>query len=128
VPRILLFVFLVFTFTATLRALPLAEGKTKWLGCVYSAPQAEGFAEYWNQVVPENAGKWGSVEGTRDVMNWGPLDEAYATARENGFPFRFHVLVWGSQQPNWVETLPPEEQLEEIEEWFAAVAERYPDM
>ena len=100
----------------------------KFLGNIYSSSQRTDFEDYWNQVTPENAGKWGSVEGTRDNMNWTGLDAAYALAKDNGFPFRFHVLIWGNQQPSWIETLPAAEQLEEIEEWFAAVAERYPDI
>lgn len=107
---------------------PLATGRSKFLGCVYSTTQAPNFELYWNQVTPENAGKWGSVERTRDVMNWGSLDAAYNFAKDNGFPFRFHVLIWGNQQPAWIESLPVNEQLEEIKEWFAAVAERYPDI
>jgi endo-1,4-beta-xylanase len=108
--------------------LPIARNKTKFLGNIYSTSQLPRFTEFWNQVTPENAGKWGSVEGTRDNMNWGALDNAYALAKDNDFPFRFHVLVWGNQQPNWITNLPAEEQLEEIEEWFAAVAARYPDI
>ena len=106
----------------------LAAGLDKFLGCAYSNAQATNFTNYWNQVTPENAGKWGSVEGTRDAMNWGGLDAAYNLAKSNGFVFRFHVLIWGNQQPAWIESLEPAEQLEEIEEWFAAVAERYPDI
>jgi endo-1,4-beta-xylanase len=107
---------------------PIAVGQDKWLGNIYSPRQAENFADYWNQVTPENAGKWGSVERNRDNMNWTQLDAAYNLAKDNGFPFRFHVLIWGNQQPNWMENLSAEEQLEEIREWFAAVAERYPDI
>ncbi len=107
---------------------PIARDKPKFLGNVYSPAQAPRFAEYWNQVTPENAGKWGSVESTRDVMNWNQMDAAANLARENGFPFKFHVLVWGNQQPTWIKSLSPTEQLEEIEEWFEAVAERYPDL
>lgn len=107
---------------------PIAEGKDKWLGNIHATSQLPDFTQYWNQVTPENAGKWGSVERNRDEMNWNELDAAYALARDNGYPFRFHVLVWGNQQPGWIEDLEPEEQLEEIEEWFAAVAERYPDI
>ena len=106
----------------------LGTGHDKYLGGVHSPAQLPNFTSYFNQVTPENAGKWGSVEGTRDVMNWDGLDAAYAFAKENGFPFKMHTLIWGNQQPAWIETLPPEEQLEEIEEWFAAVAERYPDI
>tara|TARA_R110000868_G_scaffold408293_3_gene690940 strand:- start:217 stop:2589 length:2373 start_codon:yes stop_codon:yes gene_type:complete len=107
---------------------PIAYGRTKFLGNIYSSAQIPRFNEYWNQVTPENAGKWGSVEGTRDVMNWGGLDAAYALAKDNGFPFRFHILIWGGQQPGWINDLEPAEQLEEIEEWMDAVAARYPDM
>jgi len=107
---------------------PLAEGGTKYLGNIYSPSQINGFERYWNQVTPENAGKWGSVEGTRDNMNWAGMDAAYQLARDNGFPVRFHVLIWGNQQPGWIENLPPNEQLEEIEEWFQAIATRYPDL
>ncbi|MDZ7723897.1 MAG: endo-1,4-beta-xylanase [candidate division KSB1 bacterium] len=86
------------------------------------------FESYWNQVTPENAGKWGSVEGNRDNMNWSGLDAAYNLAKDNDFPFHFHVLVWGAQQPNWLDSLSSEEQLAEIREWFEAVAERYDDI
>ncbi|MAL17869.1 MAG: hypothetical protein CL670_12355 [Balneola sp.] len=107
---------------------PIAEGKAKWLGNVHSSTQLERFLDYWNQITPENSGKWGSVEGTRDEMNWDQLDAAYNLAKNNELPFRFHVLVWGSQQPGWINDLTPEEQLEEIEEWFQAVNDRYPDI
>ena len=107
---------------------PIATGQPKFLGGVSSPSQALNFTAYWNQVTPENAGKWGSVENTRDVMSWGALDTAYALAKNNGFPFRMHTLIWGNQQPAWIEALPQAEQLEEIEEWFAAVATRYPDI
>lgn len=107
---------------------PLASGQQKFLGSVHSPTQIPGFASYWNKVTPENAGKWGSVEAVRDQMDWSGLDAAYQFARSHGFPFQMHVMIWGNQQPEWVETLPPKEQREEIEEWFAAVAQRYPDL
>ena len=107
---------------------PIAEGKAKHLGNIYSSSQLPEFNHYWNQVTPENGGKWGSVERTRDQMNWTDLEAAHKLARENGFPFRFHVLIWGNQQPSWIEDLPVEEQREEIEEWFAAIAEKFPDL
>lgn len=107
---------------------PIAKGQSKFLGNVYSSSQAPGFTNYWNQVTPENAGKWGSVEGTRDQYNWSGLDAAYQLAKDNGFPFKLHVLIWGAQQPEWIETLPAAEQLEEIKEWMDTVSARYPDI
>jgi endo-1,4-beta-xylanase len=112
----------------TPRGPALAAAQDKFLGGAYSGAQLPNFAAYFNQVSPENAGKWGSVEAERDVMTFDGLDAAYQFAKDNGFPFKMHVMVWGNQQPAWIEALPPEEQLEEIREWFAAVSERYPDL
>jgi endo-1,4-beta-xylanase len=119
---------------------PMALDQPKFLGGVSSPPQDLNMTAYFNQVTPENAGKWGSVEATRDVMNWTQLDTAYNLAKNNllkapgdprdgsphPLPFRLHTLVWGNQQPAWIESLPPDEQRAEIEEWFAALAARYP--
>ena len=113
-------------FTPT--GVPIAQGLSKFLGNVYSNPQKPFFKNYWNQVTAENGGKWGSVEGTRNVMNWAELDSAYKLAKDNGFVYKHHNLIWGSQQPTWIENLPPAEQLAEIEQWFSLVAARYPDL
>lgn len=83
---------------------------------------------YFDQITPENSAKWGSVEAVRDVMDWTQLDVAYNFAAEHGLIFKFHTLFWGQQQPAWLAALPPAEQLEEIHEWLAAVAERYPNL
>jgi endo-1,4-beta-xylanase len=85
-------------------------------------------ATYFNQITPEDAGKWGSVEAARDVMDWSGLDQAYQFARQHGFPFKLHTLIWGQQAPAWLNELPAAEQLEEIEEWMALLAARYPDV
>ena len=111
---------------------PIAAGKPKFIGNIYSGNQVENFEYYWNYVIAENAGKWGSVEQTRDVMSWGGLDASYALAQEiaeeNDIPYNFHVLMWGAQQPAWINDLEPAEQIEEIREWVGLVANRYPDM
>lgn len=85
------------------------------------------FSQYWNQITPENEGKWGSVEATRDSYNWGPLDRIYDYARQRGIPVKAHTLVWGSQAPNWINNLSAAEQAAEIEEWIRDYCERYPD-
>jgi GH35 family endo-1,4-beta-xylanase len=98
-------------------------GQDKWLGSVneFTRPL---FTQYFNQVTPENAGKWGSAAGTSRTaaMRWANLDAAYNFAQANEFPFNFHVLVWGNQQPTWMAALPAEEQLLEIHKWLAGAA------
>jgi endo-1,4-beta-xylanase len=105
---------------------PLAAGLDKFLGCSFGPDSRNDFAGYWNQITPENAGKWGSVEGSRDNMVWTNLDEAYQLAMDSNFVFKHHVLVWGAQQPNWIAALDSAQQREELTEWFDAVAGRYP--
>jgi GH35 family endo-1,4-beta-xylanase len=104
-------------------------GEDKWLGNVNTFTQPQ-FLQYFNQVTPENAGKWQSAAGTTRTaaMRWTQLDQAYNFARTNDFPYNFHTLLWGNQQPTWMWSLPPAEQLDEIKKWFSAVALRYPDM
>jgi endo-1,4-beta-xylanase len=104
---------------------PIANGKSKFLGCEWDYTQAPFFAGYWNQVTPGNAGKWGSVEGTRDVMNWTVLDSTFKVAQKYKLPIKAHTLIWGAQQPSWIGSLSATEQRQEIEEWYAALAARY---
>ena len=105
----------------------LAKNKCKFLGNVIANTTPANFKSYWNQVTPENAGKWASVEATRDVMNWTALDNAYQYAKENHVPFKQHTLVWGQQQPGWLSTLTAAEQKQEVEEWIKSFSERYPE-
>lgn len=104
---------------------PIATGKNKFLGSAYSTPQAPNFERYFNQVTPENAGKWGSIEGTQGVYNFAEVDRAREFAKVNGFPFRFHVLVWGAQQPTWLKPLSDAQKVEKVKAWFQAVANHY---
>jgi len=103
----------------------LATGKSKYLGCEYDANEATNFDKYWNAVTPGNAGKWGSVEGTRGTFNWTDLDKAYAQAVAVNGVFRMHNLIWGAQQPTWMKGLPDTTQLREIKKWYAAVATHF---
>ena len=106
----------------------IAAGQNKFLGNIIPGAVPTGFGTYWNQVTPENAAKWGSVEATRNVMNWTQLDTAYNYAQANGLKFKAHTLVWGSQYPAWITGLTPAEQRAEIEEWMTLLAARYPNL
>nr|AQQ75213.1 GH10 Xylanase FN3 FN3 CBM2 [uncultured bacterium]AWD75445.1 xylanase [uncultured bacterium] len=107
----------------------IAAGKSKFLGNVTANSVPSNFGTYWNQVTPENATKWGSVEGTRNQMNWAAADAAYNWAQQNGYPFKFHTFIWGSQYPNWLTNsgLTQAQQRAEIEQWMQLACQRYPN-
>lgn len=86
------------------------------------------FHEYWNQVTHENGTKWATVEGRRGKFDWRAADIAANYAKEHGFPFKFHTFVWGSQYPDWVNNLTPEERYEAIVAWMDEAKSHYPDL
>ena len=112
--------------SAGLAQAQMAVGKTKFLGNIIAGNPPGSFSTYWNQVSPENAGKWGSVEPVRGQMNWNQLDAAYNYARSNGFPFKQHTFVWGSQEPGWIGGLSAPQQAQEVEDFIRQYCQRYP--
>jgi endo-1,4-beta-xylanase len=100
----------------------------KFVGNITTRGQVRSdFIDYWDQITPENEGKWGSVEGTRGRMNWAGLDAAYNYAKQHNIPFKQHTFVWGAQQPGWIGGLSQADQRAEVEEWIRLYCERYPD-
>jgi endo-1,4-beta-xylanase len=106
---------------------PIAAGKSKFFGSEWDFTQEVNFSNYWNQVTPGNAGKWGTVEGTRGSWDWSVLDSTYNYAKRNKFLFKDHNLIWGQQQPSWISSLDSATQRQEIEKWFSALATHYSD-
>jgi endo-1,4-beta-xylanase len=106
----------------------ISAGKGKFLGNVWGSIGSPplNYDRYWNQITPENASKWVSVEGTRNSYNWTRLDEIYNYCTTKGYPFKFHTLIWGQQYPTWLTGLDSLGQAQEIEEWIRLVGERYP--
>jgi endo-1,4-beta-xylanase len=103
--------------------------RKKFAGNITTGGQVRSdFAMFWDQITPENEGKWGSVEATRDQMNWAGLDRVHDYAKQHNLVFKQHTLVWGSQQPGWLGGLSQQEQREEVEEWIRLFCERYPDV
>ncbi len=103
---------------------PLAKGKSKFLGSSMSSVRSD-FATYWNQVTPENAGKWGSVEGSQGNYDWSALDIVYNYAIGESLRYKHHNLVWGSQQPSWITSLDSAAQRAAVDDWINQVAQRY---
>jgi endo-1,4-beta-xylanase len=80
------------------------------------------FAKYWDQITPENSGKWGSVQGSpTGAFNWSALDAVYSYAETNHIIFKQHTFVWGSQQPSGTPTLA------QVENWIKSFCQRYPN-
>ncbi len=120
-------------FTVNVNA-QLSKNPDKFLGNIttrYSMDVngiSEKYYQLWNQVTPENESKWGSVEGTRGRFNWGS-DTPFNYAKQYGFTYKFHALVWGAQYPNWFTgSLPVDERYNAIVNWFNEVKKHYPSL
>jgi endo-1,4-beta-xylanase len=80
------------------------------------------FHRHWDQITPENAGKWGSVQpNPSGGFNWGTLDAIYDYTERNGIAFKQHTFIWGSQQPNGS---IGEAQ---VKNWMTQFCQRYPN-
>ena len=93
-------------------------GNITTVGNVEAGNGIPAYYTLWNQITCENESKWASVEGTRGSFNWGGAERAFNYAKQHHFTHKFHALVWGSQYPNWLESLSPKERFAAITNWF----------
>lgn len=80
------------------------------------------FSRHWNQITPENAGKWGSVQSSAGSgFNWRTLDAIYDYAEANDIIFKQHTFIWGTQQPGG--------SINEaaVKNWMTEFCTRYPN-
>jgi GH35 family endo-1,4-beta-xylanase len=61
--------------------------------------------KYFNTITQGNAGKWDSDEATRNVVTMQASDRIDQFAIDHNMRVRQHNLIWGSQQPSWVNTM-----------------------
>lgn len=81
------------------------------------------YSDYWDQVTPENAGKWGSVQGSpTSDFDWTTLDAIYDYATSKRIVFKQHAFLWGTQQPE------PQSSITEshVKAWMNEFCSRYP--
>ena len=123
IPVVLLAVTMI-VFTSASDA-QLAKGQKKFFGSSLG-PMRPTFTSYFNQITPENDGKWGSVEGAQGNFSFTALDNIYQLAIGNGYPYKHHNLVWGNQQPSWITSLDSAGQRAAVLQWIDTVAARYP--
>lgn len=104
----------------------LAKNSCKFLGNIITNSVPSDFTTYWNQASPENSGKWSSIQSSvkSTTYNWSGFDVVYKWGKQTGNPVKFHVLVWGGQQPSDAGSAT----LADIQRWFTAVHARYPDL
>ena len=80
------------------------------------------YSDHWNQLTPENAGKWGSVQRTvTSAPNYAALDALYDYTQRKGILFKEHTFVWGSQQPSG--DITPAD----VQSWMRGFCTRYPN-
>lgn len=107
----------------------LAGSNSKFLGNIIGYPSniPANFDDYWSQVTPENAGKWGALEPSHGNWNWGPLDQIYNYAQSHGIIFKEHTFVWGNQEPDWIDNLGEAAQRGALEYFIKTFFQRYPN-
>jgi GH35 family endo-1,4-beta-xylanase len=88
-------------FDANVFLAPLAPGDT-----TSTAARYQNFVNtYFNILVPSNMGKWQPNENTQGVPTMGHVDTILDYARAHDMNVRMHNLIWGNQQPPWINTL-----------------------
>lgn len=60
----------------------------------------------FDMVTPGNEMKWDTTEPSNGTFNFGPGDQIVAFAQAHNQRVRGHNLVWQSQLPSWVSSLP----------------------
>jgi len=85
-------------------------------------PAYIGQGKLFNQVTPENAGKWGSAEPTEGNFRWSVLDAMFNRAESEPLMTKQHCFVWGQQQPDWVNDSNAKTA---VTNWMHAFMQRY---
>jgi endo-1,4-beta-xylanase len=63
-------------------------------------------SQQFNMVTPGNEMKWDTTEPSNGTFNFAPGQQIVSYAQANGERVRCHNLVWDSQLPSWVSSLP----------------------
>lgn len=88
-------------FDADVFLAPVSPGDT-----ASTAARYQNFInQYFNILVPSNMGKWQLNESTQGQPTMNHVDTILNYAQSHHMNVRMHNLIWGNQQPAWVNTL-----------------------
>ncbi|ACU73788.1 glycoside hydrolase family 10 [Catenulispora acidiphila DSM 44928] len=90
----------------------LAEAQNRYFGTALTDGDLNNSAEtniagpQFDMVTPGNEMKWDTTEPSNGSYNFGPGDQILSWAQAHNDRVRGHNLVWHSQLPGWVNSLP----------------------
>jgi endo-1,4-beta-xylanase len=90
----------------------LAEAKGRYFGTAMTQSMLSNSTvtnlagAQFDMVTPGNEMKWDTTEPSNGSYNFGPGDQIVSFAQSHGMRVRGHNLVWHSQLPSWVSSLP----------------------
>jgi len=118
--------------TAANPTLPqLAEAQGRYMGGeittnLLSNPTVTTLAgTQFDMITPGNEMKWDTTEPSRGTFNFGPGDQIVAFATSHSMRIRGHNLVWHSQLPGWVSSLPLNQVQAALENHITSEATHY---
>jgi endo-1,4-beta-xylanase len=82
-------------------------------------------SQQFDMVTPGNEMKWDTTEPSNGTFNFSPGDQIVAYAKANGEQVRCHNLVWQSQLPSWVSSLPSNQVQAAMETHITTEATHY---
>jgi endo-1,4-beta-xylanase len=109
----------------------LAEAKGKYIGnsmtqnLLSNATVTSVAGSQFDMVTPGNEMKWDTTEPSRGAFNFGPGDQIVTFARSKAMRVRGHNLVWHSQLPAWVSSLPVNQVQAAMENHITTEATHY---
>jgi endo-1,4-beta-xylanase len=113
----------------TLRALAEAQGRYFGTALTQSnltdAPLVAVAGTQFDMVTPGNEMKWDTTEPSNGSYNFGPGDQIVAFAQAHSQRVRGHNLVWSSQLPSWVTSLPTNQVQAAMEAHITTEATHY---
>jgi endo-1,4-beta-xylanase len=108
-----------------------AEAKSKYFGTALvqsnlSNSTLVGVAtSQFDMMTPGNEMKWDTTEPSNGTFNFGPGDNLVSFAQSHSMRVRGHNLVWHSQLPGWVSSLPTNQVQAAMETHITTEATHY---